>query len=118
MAYGVAKAGIAHMARCLADEFVTDNITVNCVAPGLVRSASSKPLWENEETLASVSASIPIGRIGEPDDVAAMVVLLASDAGGYITGTTISVDGGKTALSTPGSGLDATATAMSGSTFN
>ena len=118
LAYGVAKAGLAHMARSLGDEFAADNITVNCVAPGLVRSFSSKPLWEDRETLAKVTADIPLGRIGEPDDVAAAVILLASNAGGYISGITLPIDGGKTTLSEPKSGPSATDAMMDGATFN
>jgi NAD(P)-dependent dehydrogenase (short-subunit alcohol dehydrogenase family) len=118
MAYGVAKAGLAHMARCLADEFAGDNITVNCVAPGLVRSFSSQPLWKDPEVLANVRADIPLGRIGEPDDVAGAVILLASRAGGYMTGITIPIDGGKTTLSAPRNSPSATDAAMGGTTFN
>ena len=118
MAYAVAKAGVTHMARCLADEFASENITVNCVAPGLVRSYSSKPLWEDQSVLEEVSADIPLGRIGEPDDIAGAVIFLASRAGSYISGATIPVDGGRTTLSTHKRGLSAAHKMMAGTDFN
>ena len=118
LAYAVAKAGLAHMARCLADEFAADRITVNCVAPGLIRSFSSKPLWEDEAVLGAVTAGIPLGRIGEPDDIAGAVIFLASAAGGYVSGATIPVDGGRTTLSPPNLGASVTDKTMKGSTFN
>ncbi len=118
MAYAVAKAGLAHMARCLADEFVADGITVNCVAPGLIRSFSSRLLWEDEAVLGAVTAAIPMGRIGEPDDIAGAVIYLASAAGGFVSGVTIPVDGGRTALSPPNLGPSVTDKTMEGSTFN
>lgn len=101
LAYGVAKAGVAHMARCLADEMAAENIRVNCVAPGLIRSYSSRPLWRNAAMLKASEAGIPLQRIGEPEDVAGAVVFLVSRAGSYMTGETILVDGGRTQLSPP-----------------
>jgi hypothetical protein len=118
MAYAVAKAGVAHMARCLADEFAPENITVNCVAPGLVRSFSSGPLWKDPKVLKEVSADIPLGRIGEPDDIAGAVIFLASPAGSYISGATIPVDGGRAALSMQKRGLSAAHKTMAGTDFN
>ena len=118
MAYAVAKAGMAHMARCLADEFAPENITVNCVAPGLVRSFSSGPLWKDPEILKEVSSDIPLGRMGEPDDIAGAVIFLASPAGSYISGATIPVDGGRAALSTQKRGLSAAHKTMAGTDFN
>jgi NAD(P)-dependent dehydrogenase (short-subunit alcohol dehydrogenase family) len=103
MAYAIAKAGVAHMARCLADEFAADGIRVNCVSPGLVRSYSSTPVWEDEAVLDHVTSSIPLRRIGEPDDIAGAVIFLSSVAGSYVTGTMIPVDGGRVHLSTPDS---------------
>jgi len=118
MAYAVAKAGLAHMARCLADELAPERITVNCVAPGLIRSFSSKPLWEDESVLSTVTAGIPLGRIGEPDDIAGAAIFLCSDAGSYVSGATIPMDGGRTALSPATQGRSATDETMAGSTFN
>ena len=118
LAYAVAKAGLAHLATCLADEFVGERITVNCVAPGLIRSFSSKPLWQDEAVLSAVTADIPLGRIGEPDDIAGAVIFLVSAAGSYISGATIPVDGGRTTLSPPNLGASVTDETMKGSTFN
>ncbi len=106
LAYGVAKAGVAHMARCLADEMAPENIRVNCIAPGLVRTHASQPLWRNEAALRASTNGIPMQRIGEPEDIAGAVIFLASRAGSYVTGETILVDGGRTRLSPPRSGPD------------
>ena len=103
------------MARCLADEMAAQNIRVNCIAPGLVRSYSSRPLWRTEAMLKLSEAGIPLQRIGEPDDVAGAVVFLVSRAGSYVTGETILVDGGRTQLSPPRSdagALNAVASAV------
>lgn len=104
MVYGVAKAGLAHMARSLALEFAPFNIRINSVSPGFTRSAASRPIWENPEALAATTAGIPLGRIGEAEEVAAMVLLLIAPAGAYITGTTIAVDGGSSSLPSRGAG--------------
>src|SRR5882757_3875222 len=102
LAYGVSKAGVAHMARSLADEMAGEHIRVNCVAPGLIRSFTSGKVWRDANRLEVAEAGIPLGRIGEPKDIAGAVVFLASDAGSYVTGTTIHVDGGRSFLAPPG----------------
>lgn len=112
MAYAVAKAGVSHMARCLADEFVVDDIRVNCVSPGLIRSFSSTPIWENPKMLEAMTKDIPLKRIGEPEDIAGAVIFLSSRAGSYISGDTIIVDGGRTQLSKPSTGKSALEEAM------
>jgi len=104
LGYAVSKAGVAHLARCLADEMAAERIRVNCIAPGLIRSFSSQPIWRNERILEASERGIPLGRIGEPEDVAGTVVFLASRAGSYVTGETILVDGGRTLLSPPQAG--------------
>ncbi|HEY2659770.1 MAG TPA: glucose 1-dehydrogenase [Caulobacteraceae bacterium] len=101
MAYSIAKAGVAHMARCLADELAAEKIRVNCVSPGFIHSFSSQPIVDNPAAVAAIAAATPLGRIGEPDDVAGAVVYLASAAGSYVTGASILVDGGRAALSPP-----------------
>jgi NAD(P)-dependent dehydrogenase (short-subunit alcohol dehydrogenase family) len=101
LAYGVAKAGIAHMALSLADEMAHENIRVNCIAPGLIRTNASQPLWRNEPLLKATVGSIPLQRIGEPEDIAGVVAFLVSQAGSYITGQTVLVDGGWASLSPP-----------------
>jgi len=101
MAYSIAKSGVAHMVRCLADEMVVDHIRVNGVAPGLIRSAASTPLWSDPQRLDDSVRDIPLGRIGEPEDIAGAVVFLSSTAGSFVTGSTILVDGGRVMLTPP-----------------
>jgi NAD(P)-dependent dehydrogenase (short-subunit alcohol dehydrogenase family) len=110
MAYAAAKAGVSHMARCLADEMVGEKIRVNCVAPGFIRSFSSAPVVADEAAMTHIVGGIPLKRIGEPDDIAGAVIFLSSQAGSYVTGATIIVDGGRSALSPPApDGADPTA---------
>lgn len=96
--YGIAKAGIEMMTKNLASELAADNIQVNSVAPGMVRTDFSKPFWSNQEIHDAVVKDIPLGRIAEPEDVAKVVLFLASDAASFITGQTIMVDGGAMAV--------------------
>ncbi len=96
--YGIAKAGIEMMTKVLAMELAPLNIQVNAVAPGMVRTDFSKPFWSNDEIHAQIIASIPLGRIAEPRDVIHPVLFLCSDGSDYITGHTIVVDGGSTAV--------------------
>lgn len=107
LAYGAAKAGVIHMALCLADEMAGERIRVNCVAPGLTRSYSSSQTL-GDALLESSAQRMPMHRIGEPQDIAGAVIYLASQAGSHVTGQTILVDGGRSSLSprSPGSGLD------------
>jgi dehydrogenase/reductase SDR family member 4 len=95
-AYAMSKAAIMQAARSLAGEWSPHNIRINCVAPGLIRTDFSRALIENKEVLARRLATTPLGRVGEPVDVAGAVILLASDAGRFITGQSIVVDGGAT----------------------
>ena len=94
--YGISKAAVIAMARNLAVTWGEHGIRVNTIAPGLVRTDFARALWENPERLAQVEEHYPLRRIGEPDDIAGTAVFLASDAGRYITGQTIVVDGGGT----------------------
>ena len=94
--YSVTKAASMQMARNLAVEWGADNIRVNCIAPGLVRTEFARALWDNPQLLAQTVARYPLGRIGEPDDIAGAAIFLASDAGSFITGQTIVIDGGAT----------------------
>lgn len=96
--YGIAKAGLEMMTRVLALELSPYNIQVNAVAPGMVRTDFSKPFWSNEEILAHAVKAIPLGRIAEPIDVVHLVLFLCSPVSNYITGQTIMVDGGSTAI--------------------
>jgi hypothetical protein len=95
-AYGVSKAADFQLARNLADEWGRHNVRVNCIAPGLVRTDFARALWENPDTLRAATASTPLRRIGEPDEIAGAAVFLASPAGSFVTGQTIVVDGGAT----------------------
>ena len=104
MAYGISKAAQSHMAKCLAAEVVADGVRVNCVAPGLIRSNSSRAVWEDPDVLESFLNGLPMHRIGEPDDIAGAVIFLASQAGSYVTGATIGVDGGRTTVPVPPKG--------------
>lgn len=94
-AYCLSKAADIQLARNLAVELGPKRIRVNCIAPGLVRTDFARALWEDPGTLASTLARTPLGRIGEPEDIAGCAVFLASDAGAFITGQTIVIDGGQ-----------------------
>ena len=93
-AYGISKAADMSLARSLALEWGKQGIRANCIAPGLIKTDFAKALWDNPETLAFVLKSSPLNRIGEPEDIAGAALLLGSDAGRFITGTTIVIDGG------------------------
>ena len=90
--YCAAKAGVAGMTRSLARELGSRNITVNCVAPGLIDTDMTRALDEKQH--ASLLADIPLGRLGQAEDVGAAVAFLASPGASYVTGTTIHVNGG------------------------
>ena len=90
--YAAAKAGLGGMTRSLAAETAARGVTVNCVAPGFIQTAMTDAL--NEKQKAVILERIPAGKMGTPEDVAAAVLYLASDAGGYITGQSIHVNGG------------------------
>lgn len=90
--YCAAKAGVAGMSRSLARELGSRNITVNCVAPGFIATDMTHGLNENQKEV--MLASIPLGRAGTPEDVAAAVAFLASPGAAYVSGTTIHVNGG------------------------
>ena len=92
--YCMTKAGIDHLTRCLAFEWAAYNVTVNAVAPTFIWTDGTRPALSDEKFLAQTLAHIPLGRIGEPMDVAGAVVFLASSAAALITGVTLRVDGG------------------------
>ncbi len=95
-AYNISKAADFSLARNLAVEFGADNVRVNCIAPGLIKTDFARALWENPQTLQASNARTPLGRIGEPDEIAGAAVFLAARAGAYVTGQTLVVDGGQT----------------------
>lgn len=99
-AYNVSKAADFQLSRNLAAEFGPDNVRVNCIAPGLVRTDFARALWENPTTLDAVLRATPLRRIAEPGEMAGAAVFLASDASSFMTGQTIVVDGGATIRAT------------------
>lgn len=90
--YAATKAGVSGFARSLAAEVGSRNITVNTVAPGFIDTDMTKVLPEEQKQ--QLLSRIPLGRLGAPEEIASVVVFLASDAGGYISGETIHVNGG------------------------
>jgi 3-oxoacyl-[acyl-carrier protein] reductase len=90
--YAASKAGIMGLTKSMAKELGSRNITVNAVAPGYITTDMTNEL--NDEVKEQMKSSIPLGRLGTPDDVANLVCFLASDEAGYITGQTFNVDGG------------------------
>ncbi len=93
-AYGMSKAAIVQMTKNLACEWAPDGIRVNCVAPWYIRTQRSEVALTDSEYLEEVLARTPMGRIGEPEEVAAAVAFLALPCASYITGECIAVDGG------------------------
>jgi len=96
--YGMAKTANDQLVRNLVTEIGASNVNVNSVNPGAVRTDFSRVLWENPEREKAVVSTIPLGRIGEPGDVAGLALLLVSQAGRYITGQSILVDGGRSVV--------------------
>ncbi len=96
--YGVAKAGIEMMTRVLAHELAPFNIQVNAVAPCMVKTKFSEPFWSNAEIHQQIVKTIPLGRLAEASDVAWPVLFLCSEASEFITGQTLMVDGGASAI--------------------
>jgi NAD(P)-dependent dehydrogenase (short-subunit alcohol dehydrogenase family) len=94
--YCISKAADMQLARNLACEWGPDNIRVNCIAPGLIRTDFARALYEDDDRRRAAEARYPLRRLGEPDDVGGVALMLASRAGAFITGQTIVVDGGVT----------------------
>ncbi len=95
--YAISKAADMQITRNLAVEWGRDNIRVNCIAPGLVRTDFARALWEDPENRARALTAYPLGRLGEPEDVAGAAVFLAGNGAAWITGQTLAVDGGTSA---------------------
>ncbi|WUI00755.1 SDR family oxidoreductase [Spirillospora sp. NBC_00431] len=91
--YNATKAAVIHLSRQFAME-LAPKVRVNCIAPGLVKTRLARALWEDNEE--EISRLTPLGRIGEPEDIAAAAVFLAGDAASWMTGQTLVVDGGAT----------------------
>jgi 2-deoxy-D-gluconate 3-dehydrogenase len=96
--YGVAKAAMEMLTKVLAQELAQFNVQVNAVAPCMVRTKFSEPFWSNKELYDQIVRAIPLGRIAEPEDVVHPVLFLCSQAADFITGQTVMVDGGASAI--------------------
>ncbi|MCY4097150.1 MAG: SDR family oxidoreductase, partial [Rhodospirillales bacterium] len=95
-AYAISKSADLGLIRSLAMEGGPNNIRVNALCPGIIKTAFARALWENPDILKDVEATAPLGRIGVPDEVAGVAVMLAAPAGAFITGQHIAMDGGVT----------------------
>jgi len=92
--YSVSKAAIISLTQSMAQDWGGDNIRVNAICPGLIRTKFSEALWGNEQILNRFLKKIPLQRIGEPEDLAGLAVYLASNASSYCTGGVYMADGG------------------------
>jgi len=90
----ITKAADMQIVRNLSVEFGPDNIRFNCIAPGLVKTDFARALWDDPKLSAERAQATPLGRLGEPEDIAGAAVFLASRAGRWMTGQTIVIDGG------------------------
>ncbi len=104
--YGAAKAGVIHLTKTLGAELAPHGIRVNSVAPGATDTRALRGYFDTEERRARAAAAVPMGRIGTPSDIAKVVVLLASDLAGWVTGQTLSADGGQSIAGSGGPGRD------------
>lgn len=93
-AYHITKAADLQLVRNLALEFGAHNVRVNAIAPGIIRTDFARALWDDPEAQAALNRATPLGRIGEPAEVAGTALFLASQAGAFVTGQSIIVDGG------------------------
>jgi len=94
--YSVSKAALNMMTRVMANEWGGDNIRVNAICPGLIKTSFSKALWQNEDIVKHVLSNQPIQRVGEAHEVAGLALFLASPLSSYVTGAVYAVDGGYT----------------------
>lgn len=94
-AYAAAKGGVAALTRSIAVDFGPTGIRCNAVAPGLIRTEATAPIFENPDALERMTERILVGRVGEPEDIANAVLYLASDESAFVTGQTFVIDGGR-----------------------
>jgi dehydrogenase/reductase SDR family member 4 len=94
--YSVSKAALNMLTKVMAKEWGPDNIRVNAICPGLIKTKFSQALWQDENILRKFMKMVPMGRMGTVDEIAALALFLASDASGYCTGTLFFADGGTT----------------------
>lgn len=93
-AYGISKAADFQVARNIAVEYGGNNVRANCIAPGLIKTYFAKALWDDEAILKGATQRSPLKRIGVPDEIAGAAVFLASEAGAFMTGQQLVIDGG------------------------
>ena len=93
-AYNISKAADLQLVRNLAVEFGPDNIRVNCICPGVVKTYFAEALWKDPKIEKAMTSQLPMRRFGEPDDIAGAAVFLASPAAAWMTGQSIVIDGG------------------------
>ena len=96
--YGASKAALISLTRTLAVEWASTGVRVNALCPGWTATDLNRTLWENEEVYAGLTATIPMGRWAKAEEMAGPAVFLASDASSFMTGQTLVVDGGQTAV--------------------
>jgi NAD(P)-dependent dehydrogenase (short-subunit alcohol dehydrogenase family) len=96
-AYGATKGAMDALTRCIAVDYAKDGIRCNAISPGLIATPMAAPLIQNPEGLAEVMSWYPIARPGTPEEVATLVVYLASDESGWVTGANFAIDGGRMA---------------------
>jgi NAD(P)-dependent dehydrogenase (short-subunit alcohol dehydrogenase family) len=94
--YAASKAGVSMMSRTMGQEAGAHGVRVLCIAPGAIRTPINAAVWQDAAGQQDLISKIAIGRVGEPQDVAGMAVVLASDVAGYVTGSTVYIDGGMT----------------------
>lgn len=95
-AYASSKAGVSMLTKTLAQEAAAHGVRVLAVAPGAIKTPINQDVWSNAGGLADLDLKIPMGRMGEREEIARMVAVLASDLASYVTGTTVFIDGGMT----------------------
>jgi len=95
--YSASKAALNNMTMAMAQDWGADNIRVNSICPGVIKTKFSEALWKDETNADKYLAQIPLGRFGEPDDIAGLAVFLASDAAAYCSGAVYVLDGGYSA---------------------
>jgi len=95
LAYAAAKHGVIGMTKVMAVEWGKHNINVNCIGPGVTRTPMTRAAFTDQQRYEELASKVPMGRLGEPEDLVGTVVFLASDASDYVTGQTIYVEGGR-----------------------